>query len=114
MPRRLQLPHLRPRHPPAEARDIPVNLTARQLDVLRNLHWFARSAAQRGSSPRARPMDVGGRDGSHHSATLAQLVRKGLVKRTVRAAWASRGSFTYWITEEGRAVAGGARAKSAV
>lgn len=28
-----------------------------------------------------RPMDVGGRDGSHHSATLARLARKGLAER---------------------------------
>jgi len=29
----------------------------------------------------ARPMDVGGRDGSHHSATLGQLARQGLAER---------------------------------
>lgn len=28
-----------------------------------------------------RPMDVGGRDSSHHSATLAKLMRHGLVER---------------------------------
>lgn len=27
------------------------------------------------------PMDVGGRDGSHHSATLTQLANKGLAER---------------------------------
>lgn len=26
-------------------------------------------------------MDIGGRDGSHHSATLAQLTKKGLAER---------------------------------
>lgn len=29
----------------------------------------------------AQPMDVGGRDGSHHAATLRALTRKGLVER---------------------------------
>lgn len=29
----------------------------------------------------ARPMDIGARDGSHHSATLSQLARHGLVDR---------------------------------
>lgn len=29
----------------------------------------------------AQPMDIGGRDGSHHSATLAQLTKKGLAER---------------------------------
>lgn len=31
-----------------------------------------------------RPMDLGGQDGSHHSATLAQLARKGMVDREPR------------------------------
>jgi hypothetical protein len=29
----------------------------------------------------ARPMDIGARDGSHHSATLSRLARQGLVER---------------------------------
>lgn len=28
-----------------------------------------------------RPMDIGGRDGSHHSATLTRLAKRGLVER---------------------------------
>lgn len=46
-------------------------MTERQLEVLRNLDdelWLT-------------PMSVGGRDGSHHSATLAQLARRGLAER---------------------------------
>lgn len=54
-----------------------------------------------------RPMDMGGRDGSDHSALLAALVRKGLVEREQRggagAAYA-RGSYLYRITPEGEAV----------
>jgi hypothetical protein len=34
----------------------------------------------------ARPMDVGARDGSHHSATLSQLARHGLADRRKRHA----------------------------
>jgi hypothetical protein len=53
--------------------DVHVPLSDRKrevLDALSGLHegW-------------ARPMDVGGRDGSHHSATLAQLAKHGLAER---------------------------------
>ena len=34
----------------------------------------------------AQPMDIGGRDGSHHSVTLNQLVRKELAERNKRHA----------------------------
>ncbi|SLC72248.1 Uncharacterised protein [Mycobacteroides abscessus subsp. massiliense] len=41
-----------------------------------------------------RPLDLGGRDGSNHSAILAQLVRRGLVESKVRS-YGDRGrSFT--------------------
>lgn len=46
-------------------------ITKRQRDVLRDLSV----------TEFLRPMDVGGRDGSHHSATLAQLAKLGLVER---------------------------------
>ncbi len=48
-----------------------------------------------------RPMDFGGHDGSHHSATAAKLVRKGLAERRARGvifASNSRGSYEYRIT----------------
>ena len=48
-----------------------VALTERQRDILRDLddeRWMT-------------PQWVGGRNGSHHSATLAQLARKGLAER---------------------------------
>lgn len=56
-------------------------MTERQYSVLRCLDeevW-------------ARPMDVGGRDGSHHSATLAQLSRMGLAERK-KSCWCGPGS----------------------
>jgi hypothetical protein len=49
-----------------------VTITDRQRDVLRSLDGFGGWA---------RPMDVGARDGSHHSATLSALARRGLVDR---------------------------------
>ena len=33
----------------------------------------------------ARPIDVGGRDGTHHTMTLRLLLKKGLVERKLRA-----------------------------
>lgn len=61
---------------------------ARQFDVLRNLDdvlWL-------------RPMDIGGHDASHHSATLAQCVRHGWAERTTRG---SDRSYTYRRTPLG-------------
>ena len=57
----------------------------------------------------ARPMDVGGRDGSHHSATLAQLARQGLAERKKLHAIQCYHGSTYrqklvdnrWVTTEG-------------
>ena len=47
-------------------------ISSRQLDVLDSLAVFG---------DWARPMDIGARDGSHHSATLSQLAHHGLVER---------------------------------
>lgn len=47
-----------------------------------------------------RPMDLGGHDGSHHSRTLAKLVRLGLAERRQRGALcATRGSWEYRALE---------------
>jgi hypothetical protein len=48
------------------------------------------------------PMFVGGRDASHHSATLGRLVARGLVERKVRGGWL-RASYLYRITKSGLA-----------
>lgn len=55
----------------------------------------------------ATPMMVGGRDASHHSATLGQLVRCGLAERRRRNTLANaigsrRGSWEYRITSRGK------------
>ena len=57
-----------------------------------------------------RPMDVGGTDGSHHSRTLARLVKAGLAERKKRGTLTNtlfngrRGSYRYRITEVGESV----------
>lgn len=75
-------------------------MTERQRDVLVHLRYCP-------AHPRQwlRPMDVGGRNGSHHSATLAQLHRLGLAARQERGlGWHySRPSYMYRITRAGRA-----------
>ncbi|SHW61382.1 Uncharacterised protein [Mycobacteroides abscessus subsp. abscessus] len=48
-----------------------------------------------------RPLDLGGRDGSNHSAVLAQLVRRGLVESKARS-YGDRGWKLYRITPAGR------------
>ena len=50
----------------------PTQISERQLDVLESLAAYG---------DWARPMDIGARDGSHHSATLGQLARHGLADR---------------------------------
>ena len=43
-----------------------------------------------------RPLDVGGADGSHHSRTLARLVKRGQIERRQRGALgSSRPSYVY-------------------
>jgi len=64
-------------------------LTKRQRTVFTDLQYY----------DWARPMDIGARDQSWHSAVLNQLVRKGLVERTHRG---SDRSFLYRLTDAGR------------
>jgi hypothetical protein len=56
---------------PRPANESP-RLSDRQRDVLDSLAVFG---------DWARPMDIGARDGSHHSATLSALASRGLVER---------------------------------
>lgn len=55
---------------PLLPRNVP--LSEQQLDVLDSLAVFGEWA---------RPMDIGARDGSHHSTTLNSLAKRGLVDR---------------------------------
>lgn len=55
----------------------------------------------------SRPMDVGGRDSSHHSRTLQKLCAHGLARKAKRATLMNyigggRGSWIYRITPKGR------------
>ncbi len=50
-----------------------------------------------------RPMDLGGKDGSHHSATLAKFVRHGWARRRLRGGH-TRGAYAYRATPVGRAL----------
>ena len=83
-----------------------------QLEVLRDLEYAVRNNQGR----RIAPIDLGGQDGSHHSATLAQLCKKGLATRRKHVFFGDcsckvgpeamfghrcRGSFSYGITAAG-------------
>lgn len=74
-----------------------MELTEREIEVLRELVPSCSDEAPRWM----RPMDVGGSNGSHHSATLAKLVRKGLAEDTGRSVNMERGSKRYRATVAG-------------
>jgi hypothetical protein len=73
-----------------------MKLTDRQLEVLKSLAYAHKYGF-------VRPMDLGGTDASHHSHTLAALVRKGLAKRQARGGL-FRGAWRYRITDAGLAL----------
>jgi predicted transcriptional regulator len=57
-----------------------------------------------------RPMDLGARDASYHSATLKRLADQGLVERLLRGTLRNeigggRGSYVYKATKLGRQMA---------
>lgn len=93
-------------------------LSSRQRAVLDSLAVFG---------DWARPMDIGARDGSHHTTTLRALAKKGLAERKLRGSLlnqirgselyeqlarikrgrsAPRGSYVYRITSAGRKAVG--------
>lgn len=76
-------------------------LTDRETELLHEL-----AAWHRTEKIGARPLDLGAHNGSHHSATLARLVRLGLVERKERAAYQTRKSYRYSLTEAGYAQIG--------
>lgn len=71
-----------------------MKLTTRQFDVYYSLGRFW-----------VRPMDIGGKDQSHHSNTLRQLVRKGLVERNGGPGLGGRGSYRYRLSRMGARLA---------
>ena len=95
-----------------------MQISSRQLKALHSLAVFG---------DWARPMDIGARDGSHHTMTLRSLVKKGLAARRLRGSLlnqirgselydrlskikqgrsAPRGSYIYRITRAGRKAIG--------
>jgi hypothetical protein len=67
-----------------QAADKRPRLSDRQLDVLETLAVYG---------DWARPMDIGARDGSHHSATLSGLAKRGLAeKKKLHAIYCYNGS----------------------
>jgi len=80
-----------------------MKLTERDIDMLHELAGY-----ERGSLCGARPLDLGGYNGSHHSNTLAKLTRHGLVRRSLRVTSGySRASYRYHLTDSGRSVVEG-------
>lgn len=68
-------------------------LSEREKEVAESLWVFGRGREW------ARPMDIGGRDASHHSMTLARLSKKGLVERKERGG-VIRTSYLYRSAKE--------------
>lgn len=91
-------------------------LTDRQLEVLDSLDVYCGDSRRRQwIAGWARPMDIGARDGSAHTAILGKLVKLKLVERMRRNTLANdlasgrptsnrghRGSYRYRITRIGR------------
>lgn len=85
-------------------------LTEREQEVLGELCAFRRAFEKYDWHPEgARPMDVGGTNGSHHSYTLGKLVKKGLADHRKGLEWGKsstryRGSKQYRATDRGMQV----------
>ena len=79
-----------------------MHISDRDLETLGDLNAANRNLTEVGYRDGwAKPMDCGGSNGSHHSATLAKLARAGLADRKgytpgCRAVW------TYKITVQGK------------
>ena len=73
-----------------------LQLTDKQRQVIIGLAWWG--------CEWVRPMDIGGRNASHHSQVLNQLVRKGLVETKVRSRGV-RGSKVYRLHADALGIA---------
>lgn len=75
-----------------------------EVEVLGGLEYELRAKYPWREDRFARPLDIGGYNGSHHSATLRTLVRRGWVERQRRPGLHSggRGSYVYRLTEAGQ------------
>lgn len=78
------------------------SLTEREQRMLLGLYRWQKVWAKYTG---ARPLDLGGRNGSDHSYLLNRLVKYGLVERKARSPLTTRGSYRYALTEAGQALA---------
>lgn len=95
----------------AEFKDLIARLTARDWEVLSDLHAACDNYARIGLHRYVRPLDCGGRNGSDHSYRLQKLWRCGFAFRRKDGIQLEpgdkkrrvKGSDRYWITEAGTA-----------
>jgi hypothetical protein len=83
-------------------------MNEREREVMAEMLAFERYAAEAGYMRGARPMDVGGSNGSHHSATLRRMASKGWLidvghGRSSGGKHGTRRTYKYKTTEVGRA-----------
>lgn len=88
-----------PEKPKPTKTQTPAELAALLTENEREILW---STAGDGPDEWIRPMDAGGRNGSHHSATLRKLVKRGLF--TMRQLGGKKSSCRYKITPLGNQV----------
>lgn len=80
-----------------------INLTERDIEVLEELLGACDNLIDCGTDGWVQPMDCGGMDGSDHSYRLSKLSRTPYAEARQRGGH-SRGSKSYRITSEGRAM----------
>jgi hypothetical protein len=83
-------------------------MNEREQEIMRELLAFEAYMAAHDCTARARPMDVGGSNGSHHSGTLRRMLAKGWVEdvgygHSSGGARGTRRTYKYKSTEAGRA-----------
>jgi hypothetical protein len=80
-------------------------LTERDVDTLGDLAAACRNFLDVTGEDWVKPMDCGGSNGSHHSATLKKLAARGLVEASrAKRHLNNRPGIRYRITDAGRAL----------
>lgn len=85
----------------------PQPLTERDIETLDALRGASDDAIKHDTRAMRRigwvqPLDCGGGNGSHHSATLTKLAKRGLAERHKFGGPRDKGSCRYRITKAGR------------
>jgi hypothetical protein len=81
--------------------DRKLPLTERDLDTLQELVRVAEDWRRQGFNRKLMPMDIGGTNGSHHSATLHKLHARGLCEMIKYGGRRAKGSCRYWSNRAG-------------